>query len=251
MLPIVLIHGFPFDSGMWREQAAFLRGKGHTVVTPDLPGFGGTPPLPRERTSMEAFAGVVHEEIAKVGRKAIVGGLSMGGYVLLALLRDYPESVAAAMLIDTRADADSAEAQANRLKSIEEIEKNGPGKVVEGMMGKLFGKQPTEAVKGEVKGMMERQKAGVGGGGWEGMANALWGMAKRRDQTDLLPELRVPVLIVVGAEDGITPPSVALKMQSLMPQGMVVQIAGAGHMSPMEQPAAVNRAIETFLATVK
>jgi 3-oxoadipate enol-lactonase len=244
MLPIVLIHGFPFDSGMWREQAAFLRGKGYAVATPDLPGLGGTAALPREKTSIEAFAGVVHQEIAKVGGKAIVGGLSMGGYVLLALLRDYPESVAAAMLIDTRPDADSAEARANRLKSIEEIEKNGPAKVVEGMMGKALGRRPTEAVKAEVRGMMERQKG-------EGMANALWAMSKRRDQTDLLPELRLPVLIVVGAEDGITPPSVALNMQSHMPHAVVVQIVGAGHVSPVEQPGAVNQAIEIFLATVK
>ena len=98
--------------------------------------------------------------------------------------------------------------------------------------------------KAEARAIMERQPG-------EAAANALWAMAKRRDQTDLLPGLTLPVLIVVGAEDGITPPSVALNMQSHMPHAMVVQIVGAGHLSPLEQPKAVNGAIETFLATLK
>jgi len=245
MLPIVLIHGFPFDATMWRHQAEHFRGKGRTVITPNLPGFGGTPALPRDQASMEAFAALVHDVIQKeAAGKAIVGGLSMGGYVLLALLRDYPKSVAAAMLIDTRADPDSAEARANRLKSIDEIQANGPGKVYEGMMGRALGKNPSPAVRDEVRAIMEKQPP-------EGMMNALWAMAKRRDQMDLLAQLKVPVLIVVGAEDAITPPSVALNMQSHAPHAIVVQIAAAGHMSPLEQPAAVNAAIETFLATMK
>lgn len=244
MLPIVLIHGFPLDSEMWREQATHLRAKGRTVVTPNLPGFGGTPALPRDKTSIEAFADGVYGEIQKLGGKAIVGGLSMGGYVVLALMRAYPEAIAAGMLIDTRPDADSTDARNTRLKSIEEIENNGPAKVIEGMMGRLLGKNPTPAVAAALNAMMNRQSA-------EGMANALWAMSKRRDQMDLLPELKLPVLIVVGAEDAITPPSVSLNMQSHMPHSMVVQIVGAGHMTPMEQPAAVNGAIEAFLATVK
>jgi pimeloyl-ACP methyl ester carboxylesterase len=164
--------------------------------------------------------------------------------VLLSLLRDYPDSVAAAMLIDTRPDADSSEARANRLKSIDEIKQSGPAGVYDAMVVKQLSKKPSAAVKAEARGLMEKQPG-------EAAANALWAMSRRRDQTDLLPELTLPVLIVVGAEDGITPPSVALNMQSHMPHAMVVQIVGAGHLTPLEQPKAVNGAIETFLATVK
>jgi 3-oxoadipate enol-lactonase len=248
MLPIVLIHGFPFDATMWRYQVDFLRGRGRSVITPNLPGFGGTEAWPRDKTSIEAFAEMVHRVIEKeAGGKAIVGGFSMGGYVLLALLRDYPQSVAGAMFIDTRPDADSAEARANRLKSIDEIKEKGPAGVYDAMVGKVLGKRPSAAVKEEARALMGKQPA-------EAAANALWAMSKRRDQTDLLAELTLPVLIVVGAEDGITPPSVALNMQSHIPpprRAMVVEIVGAGHLTPLEQPQAVNGAIETFLATVK
>jgi pimeloyl-ACP methyl ester carboxylesterase len=247
--PIVLIHGFPLDSTMWAAQAAFLRsaeGGGHAVLTPDVAGFGaaGGPAPGREKATVEGYAEAIHALIQeKCGGRAIVGGFSMGGYILLALLRDYPGDVAAAMFIDTRAEPDTAEARANRLKSIEEVSKNGPPAVLEGLMGKLFSKRPSEAVKKAVRGIMDKQSAGA-------IIAAQSAMAKRRDQSDLLPELQIPVLVVVGAEDGITPPSVALAMQSHMPHAMVVQIVSAGHMSPMEQPDAVNGAMKAFLAAV-
>jgi pimeloyl-ACP methyl ester carboxylesterase len=251
MLPILLIHGFPFDGSMWASQAAFLRDKGYTVLTPTLPGFGGTAPLPREQTSMEAFAAGIHAVIDKeAGGRAIVGGFSMGGYVLLALLREYPASVAAAMLIDTRADADSAEVRANRYKLVELIDQQGAAgaaQVFDAMVPKLLRKKPAPEMLTKARLLMEAQ-AGHGGAG---AANALFAMAKRRDQSDLLAGLTVPVLVLVGAEDGITPPSVALAMQSHMPHAMAVQIVAAGHLSPVEQAGPVNGAIETFLTTVK
>lgn len=251
MTPIVLIHGFPLDSSMWAAQAAFLRmpaGGNHTVFTPDLPGFGkdaaGGPAPARERASIEAFAEGIHTLIQEqCGGKAIVGGFSMGGYILLALLRDYPEDVVAAMFIDTRADPDTADAKAARLKSIEEVQKHGPAPVLDMMMGRVLGKRPSETVKKQVRAIMDNQSPAA-------IIAAQSAMAKRRDQSDLLPELKTPVLIIVGAEDAITPPSVALAMQSHMPHAMVVQIVSAGHMAPMEQPDAVNGAMRAFLATL-
>jgi pimeloyl-ACP methyl ester carboxylesterase len=251
MPPIVLIHGFPFDASMWEAQATHLRALGHPVLTPTLPGFGGTAPLPRDHTSMDAFALEIHKFIdTEAGGRAIVGGFSMGGYVLLSLLRECPECVTAAMFIDTRPDADSAEARANRMKSIELIDKEGTAgaaQVFDAMLPKILRKKPTPEMKTKARLLMEPQ----GANGGVGAANALFAMAKRRDQSDLLAGLKIPVLIVVGSEDGITPPSVALSMQSHMPHAMAVQIVAAGHMSPVEQAGPVNAAIETFLTTVK
>ena len=244
MLPIVLVHGFPLDARMWASQAAFLRGLGRVVMTPDLPGFGGRVALGREETSMEAFAREVHRVIVReAGGKAIVGGFSMGGYVLQALLRDHPESVAAAMFICTRAEADAPAVHDGRMKAAEEVARTGTAGLIDAMLGKVMAKQPSPTVKAQVRAIMESQFA-------EGVACAQLAMARRRDQTDLLSGLKIPVLILVGAEDAVSPPSVALGMQACVPSAMLVQIAAAGHMAPMEQPAAVNAAIETFLATI-
>ena len=154
------------------------------------------------------------------------------------------------MLIDTRPDADKPEARAARLKSIEQIDKEGAAgaaQVFDAMLPKVLRKKPDPEMKTKARLLMEPQMAHNGAGA----GNALFAMAKRRDQSDLLAEVKIPVLIVVGSEDGITPPSVALAMQSHMPHAMAVQIVSAGHLSPVEQAGPVNAAIETFLATVK
>jgi len=242
---IVLMHGFPMDGSMWRPQAEALRAAGHTVLTPSLPGFGGTAAWGKTQYSIEAMAEVVRDVVVREANgRAVVGGFSMGGYVLLALLRDFPEVVKAAMFIDTRPEADTAEARETRLKSIETVTAQGTGPVVEGMLGRLLSKYAGEAVKAEARGIMEKQSA-------EGVIGAQWAMSRRRDQTDLLGEIKVPSLVVVGDSDAITPPSVAMHMHNRIEGSMLVQIAHAGHLANLEQPEAVNHAIKTFLATVK
>jgi pimeloyl-ACP methyl ester carboxylesterase len=246
MLPIILIHGFPLDNTMWQAQVDYLTGKGHTVIAPNLPGFGNPapPPIPLEYATIDAYAEYIHGIIQKqAGGRAIVGGLSMGGYILLALLREHPDSVAAAMLLDTRADPDTAEARAARLKSIQDVQEKGPGSIIDGLLTKQLRKKPLESNKQKVRAIMERQSA-------QAIITAQTAMSKRRDHTDLLAQLTLPVLIVVGSEDALTPPSVALAMQSHMPHAMVAQIVNAGHLTTIEQPDAVNSTIETFLTTV-
>ncbi len=230
---------------MWSEQAACLRGRGFHVLTPNLPGFGDRPALPPERTTMEAFAADIRECIQReAGGRAIVGGFSMGGYVLLALLREAPECVAAALFVDTRADADSYDARKGRYQAIDQIRRDGPAGFFDASLTRMMRKRPDEKIRAAARAMMERQSV-------EGILAAQTAMTKRRDQTDLLAELTMPVMVLVGAEDAITPPSVALNMQSHMPHAMVVQVVSAGHLAPMEQPAAVSGHMETFLATAK
>jgi len=190
---------------------------------------------------MEGYAAEVHRFIGALGGPAVVGGFSMGGYILLALLRAFPEDVAGAMLINTRADADSAEARANRLKSIDDVRAAGTGGLVEAMIGRLLGKNATAALKEEMRGLMSRQSAAA-------VIAAQSAMSRRRDQTELLPQLRVPALIVVGAEDAVTPPAVARGMHALIPGSQLVEIAGAGHMTPLEAPEALGVAIRDFAA---
>jgi pimeloyl-ACP methyl ester carboxylesterase len=167
----------------------------------------------------------------------------MGGYILLALLRKYPADVAAAMFVDTRADADSDETRANRLISLADIQKNGAGPFIENLLTRLVSKKASAAVRQHTRTLMEKQPVPA-------VLAAQSAMARRRDQSDLLPTLTIPVLILVGSEDLITPPSVAVAMQSHMPHAMLVQIAASGHLTSLEQPDAVNAALNAFLATV-
>jgi len=243
-LPLLLIHAFPFDQSMWRPQAEFLRARGHRVITPDLPGFGAAPAWPREQCSIEAFAGVIHDVIVRqADGRAIVGGLSLGGYVVLALLRKFPESVAAAMLMDTRAEADTYEARAARLAAIDMVRQRGVEPLADTMLGRVFSRHASPALRIEARETMLRQSPA-------GVMGAQWAMAQRPDQTSLLEHISVPTLVLAGADDAVTPPSVAMGMHTRIAGSMLVQIANAGHMSNLEAPDAVNQALEHFVATV-
>jgi pimeloyl-ACP methyl ester carboxylesterase len=249
-LPIILLHGFPFDGGMWERPVELLQapeGGGLHVLAPDLPGFGAAPLVPApaaDRASIESFAEDVHQLIRHRGGRAVVGGFSMGGYILLALLRAFPRDVAGAMFISTRADADSPEARAIRLQSIEGVRTKGTAGLVETMIGRLLGPNPKPELKQKMRELMSRQSA-------EAVIAAQSAMARRRDQTDLLPELRVPALIVAGAADVVAPPAVARGMQGLIRGSRMVEIPDAGHMTPLEAPEAVAAAIQEFVKTIE
>jgi pimeloyl-ACP methyl ester carboxylesterase len=189
--------------------------------------------------SIEAFAEFIHQYIAARRIKPLVAGLSMGGYVLLALLRAHPEDAAGAIFIDTRAEADSPEARANRLKSIEDIRAHGTGNAIGALMPRLLAPEAAPAVRSAVREIMSRQPPAA-------CIAALAAMANRRDQTDFLPRIAVPSLVIVGDRDVITPPPAARTIQSGIPGARLVEIPGAGHMSPMEAPDAVNAALHAF-----
>lgn len=231
---------------MWEPQVAALTQRGCRVLPVNLPGFGGPPntPWPKERCSIDAFAEHVREFIVReAGGKAVVGGFSMGGYVLLALLENYPESVRAAMFFDTRPEADSAEARAARLASMENIQATGSlAALVDTMVPRLVSVHGTAALRHQVRSMILRQNA-------QAVVGAQYAMSRRPDRTALLSTLKVPVLLVVGADDVITPPSVAIGMHSHMPHAMLSQVVKAGHLANLEAPASVNASIETFLHT--
>lgn len=246
--PVVLIHGFPLDAAMWEPQTTFLSSRGYQVYAPNLPGFGppggSAPPWPKERCSIEAFAEEVYQLIQTLpGKQAVVGGFSMGGYVLLALLRDYPDAVRAAMLIDSRAEADTADARANRLKAIQDVSAGGTEVIVDTMLGKVLSKHATPAQREHARTLMARQNP-------QAVIGAQWAMSRRHDQTDLLAALQIPLLLLVGADDSLTPPSVAIGIHNHVPHAMLVQVARAGHLAPLEQPASVNQAMLTFLKTL-
>jgi 3-oxoadipate enol-lactonase len=239
---LVLLHGFPFDRSMWRGQASAL-GEEFRVVAPDLRGFGETTRGDGEVT-MESLAEDVAALLDELNLpRVVLGGLSMGGYVAFAFLRQFPERVRALVLADTRPQADTEDARRTREETAQRALNEGMEPIVGPMLPKLLARGTRER-GGEV---VERVRTMMLGTRPEGAAAALRAMAVRRDQTDLLPTINVPTLIVVGAEDSITPPSDAEAMRAKIEGSRLVVVEGAGHLSNVERPEEFDRHIVEFL----
>jgi 3-oxoadipate enol-lactonase len=239
---LVLLHGFPFDRSMWRGQAEALGGE-FRVVAPDLRGSGETS-LGAGDVTMEILA----EDVAalldelSLGR-VILGGLSMGGYVAFEFFRRFPERVRALVLADTRPQADTEEGRRTREENAQRALKEGMAPIVETMLPKLLA-AGTREHDGEV---VKDVRAMMLGASPEGAAASLRAMAVRRDQTELLPTINVPTLIVVGSEDALTPPADAEAMRAKIEGSRLFVVEGAGHLSNVERPEEFNRALGEFL----
>jgi len=234
MNTILWLHGFPLSSRIFARQRAILAAH----FMPDLPGFGNAPPSADEM-SMEAYA---RGAMAKVpARRFIVAGLSMGGYVALAAARLAPERVTGLILIDTRETADNDEQRMGRYASIEKVKAaNDVKPVVDAMLPKMLTANAPASLVDEARNIMSSSST-------QGVSAALDAMARRPDSTDLLPTLNVPALVIVGAEDAITPPSDSERMARALPNAQLVKIANAAHLSCMEQPDEFNRIVDAWL----
>ncbi len=241
--PVVLIHGYPFNRTLWNEQVAALSGS-YRVIVPDLRGFGesgssdGSSTM--NRMAQDVAALLDHLEIPRV----TIGALSMGGYVTFAFYKQFASRVRALILADTRAQADTEEAKQNRAQQAEKALAEGMAGIADAMLPKLLtpetvSKRP-EIVK-RVRDMMLKTKS-------EGAAAALRGMAERDDQTSLLSKITVPTLIVVGAEDAITPVADSQKMHEGVAGSRLVVLENAGHVSNLERTEKFNEALLDFLS---
>ena len=240
--PVVLIHGYPFNRSLWNEQVEALSNS-YRVIVPDLRGFGetdastGTATMNRMAQDMGQL--LDHLRISQ----AVIGGLSMGGYVALAFYKQFPSRVRAVVLADTRAQADTEEAKQTRAQQAEKALSEGMAGIADAMLPKLLtpetvSKRP-EVVK-RVRDMMLKTKP-------EGAAAALLGMAEREDQTELLSRVTSPTLILVGAEDAITPVADSEKMRDCIAGSRLVVLENAGHVSNLERTEQFNEALLKFL----
>lgn len=239
--PILFIHGFALDRTMWRHQVAGLAG--WRRIAPDLRGAGQSD-APDLGYSMATYANDLAAllDALDIGQ-VVLCGLSMGGYVAFEFLRRWPERVAGLVLMDTRADADTAEGRKNRDALIAGTRERGPAAVVEALLPKLLAEDaPTRApaLVAEVRQMTERTPVA-------GIVGALQAMRDRPDSTALLTGVTVPALVLVGEEDRLTPPDVAREMARALPSAELEVVVGAGHVPPMEQPAVVTARLARFL----
>lgn len=240
--PLVLIHGYPFNRTLWDEQVNVLT-HSYRVIVPDLRGFGdsdaSTGPSTMNRLAQDVARLMDHLGISQ----AVIGGLSMGGYVVLAFYKQFPSRVRALILADTRAQADTEDGKQTRAQQAEKALTEGMGGIADAMLPKLLtpetvSKRP-EIVK-RVRDMMLKTKP-------EGAAAALQGMAEREDQTQLLSQITVPTLILVGSEDPITPVADSEKMHEAIRGSRLVVLDKASHVSNIEQAEEFNQELKRFL----
>lgn len=239
-LPVILLHAFPLNASMWAPQREALADR--TVLAPDFPGFGGQPSAGTADLDDFARAALRHLEDAGIAR-AVVVGLSMGGYVAFRLHDLAPDRIAGLVLADTKAGTDDPAGKARRTDQAARLRSEGVGWLPEAMLPGLLG-ETTRRVRPEV---VARVRALIASADPEGVARALEAMRERPDSTVRLASIAVPVLVLVGEEDTLTPPAEARKIADGVPDGRLVVIPAAGHLSNLENPAAFNAALAEFV----
>jgi len=240
---VLLLHAFPLDLFMWDAQVAALAAT-RRVVRFDARGFGESAPGDGALT-MERIADDGAGLLDLLGiEKAVVGGCSMGGYAAFAFVRRHPQRLAGVVLQDTRAGADTVEARANRATLAAKVLAEGASAAVEAFLPKLVGETTRRERPALVASLRERILATSP----RGIANALSGLAARADSRETLPTIAVPTLVLVGAEDVLTPPGEAATMAAAIPKARLDVIPGAGHLANLEDPGATNAALRAFFA---
>lgn len=242
-LPLLLLHAFPLSGEMWKPQVEALAGTCRCIV-PDLSGFGESEASPDGVCRMSDLATDAAALLDHLGiERAVLGGLSMGGYAALAFCETYPDRLRGLVLADTRAGADSEEARRRRLETAEKVLKEGSGVLVESLAPKLLGPR----TRAERPDLLEKIAGWIAAAPREGVAAAQRGMAERPDRSGALRRIAVPALILVGAEDEVTPPDESRRMQREIPGAELSILPGAGHLANLERPDAFNDALDSLL----
>jgi pimeloyl-ACP methyl ester carboxylesterase len=229
--PILLVHGFPLDARMWDAQVSALEQAGYESLAPNLPG--------REPDNdLASWAG---RALQLLPGDFIPVGCSMGGYLIFELWRQASARIPAAVFIDTRAGADTPEVREGRGETIRILGEDGFDAFWKLQEPKLFGPDTPPDV-------IERARAIAAEQPITNLVATLQALASRPDSSETASSLDVPALVIVGEEDVLTPPSEAEQLAELLPIAQLVRIPGAGHLTPLEQPAQVNEELMVFLS---
>ena len=236
---LLLVHAFPLDARMWEPQVATF-GDALPVVAPHLPGFGGSVPAGDVMT-MDAAASRCLEALDQAGvERAVVCGLSMGGYVALALLAMAPHRVMGLALANTRAEADPPEGAAGRRALAERLLAEGSAFLVAEPPPLLSDHAP-QVLQDRVRTLVADQPAPA-------IAAAALGMAARPDRRDELGAIGVPTLVVTSDGDRLIPAALTASMAAAIPGAELLRIAGVGHLSNLEAPEEFDGGLSRLLA---
>jgi pimeloyl-ACP methyl ester carboxylesterase len=241
-LPVLLLHAFPLDGSAFDKQVRALSGR-YRFIIPDHRGFGlsklGEGPTEMPRIARDALALLDSLKISP----AVVGGVSMGGYAAMALLREDAGRVRGLVLVDTQATADDEAGRARREASAREALEKGVEPLVQTLLPKLVAAGLDSPVGREVAAVMRAAAP-------EAVAAAQRGMALRQDSKDILARYAGPALVVVGEHDAVTPPEKARQLADLISGARLEILPGAGHLSNQEQPERFNEVLDQFLASM-
>lgn len=241
--PIVLVHGFPFSSEMWKGQMQILQEKNLRIITYDLRGHGQSE-VGDGQYSIELFVDDLMAllDYLKI-TKTMLCGFSMGGYIALRAIERNPDRFNALILCDTMSAADSNEAKIRRANSVKTVKKEGVERYAEGFLKAVFAPQTFDAkpdIIDEIRRIILSNSP-------LGICGALLAMAGRTDTTEALAKISVPALILVGEHDAVTPPGAANAMHDRIQNSKLHLIKGAGHMSNLENAAMFNERVAEFL----
>lgn len=243
--PVVLIHAFPLSADMWRPQLREVP-EGRRFLAPDLRGFGPDAEAPPPTLTMDAYAADLEALLDALEiERAFIGGTSMGGYVTFALYRRAPDRFTRMLLVDTRAQADTAEGRQARLAMSELVRTRGPGAVADQMIPKLLG-ETTRRERPDVEREVRRL---IGANHAAGIEAAIHAMMTRPDSTADLARISVPALVIAGDEDTLTPVADSEALQQGIQRSQLVVLPGAGHLSSLEVPEEFSRALDNFLTS--
>jgi len=245
-IPLLFVHGFLLNRLMWRPQFEGLVDAAH-LIAPDLRGHGDAQATPPPY-SMNLFADDLNAllEAFEIREKTVLCGLSMGGYTTLAFFRKYASRLAGLILTSTHPGADSPDRRLNRDKAIDTVREKGVTAIVDSMLPKwLAPKAYLEKpdLVAEARSIMERTSV-------EGVVGALAGMKERPDSTPDLAQIRVPTLIIHGADDQAIPPQEAQKMHVAIAGSKLEIIPNAGHLLNLQQPLLFNALVRRFLTSL-
>lgn len=244
---LILIHGFPLDGSFWQPQVEALSAVAH-VLAPDLRGFGSDRQALPTAMTMEAYAEDVRNLMDREGiARAVLCGLSMGGYVAMAFAERWPERMQGLILCNTRATADTDEGRAAREQTARDAHAKGPAVIARAMVPKVLSERTRRdrpEVAARIEAIMSSQSA-------EAIAAAARGMALRPDRHEVLAALDVPALIITGSDDLLMPLETSQRMFHVMKRCELVVIEGAGHLASAEAPDTFNETLLDFLRDLK
>jgi pimeloyl-ACP methyl ester carboxylesterase len=243
-LPVVFLHAFPLNRTMWDPQVGALVAECRCIAV-DFRGLGESAPAPPY--SMDRYADdIVGVLDALQIERAVVVGLSLGGYVAFALWRRHAGRVRAFVLADTRATADTIDGVERRRHLIELAESQGSTAVANMQIAGLVGRTTREK-RPDIYDATHRMMAQAPA---EGVIGGLEAMIARPDSTATCATISVPTLLVVGDEDAITPPKEMKRLLEAIPGSRLEVLQQAGHLSSLERPAAFNTVVSEFLASL-